>query len=152
MRGAILVITDMQEHFAEASDGRLLQNVCHLIDIAIAEGRPIAVLEWEGWGDTLAPIRLKLADYGAAFTVLKRSDGGAQDLLAACREQDLATGKWIVCGVSINACVKATVCGLAFSSGHPAVDVITCACADHFPPRWDEFPEASNVRLLPTLM
>ena len=153
MSSAILVITDMQEGFREAAQPQLLSEVCRLIDIAMAENRPIAVLEWEGWGQTLPAVRDRLAGYGNAFTVLKQTDGGAQPLLAMCASLGVRTSgvKFIVCGVSINACVRKTVIGLAFGEGHPSVDVITEACGDHYAPRWDEYPEASQVRLMPSL-
>jgi hypothetical protein len=154
MSNAILVITDMQEGFREAAEPQLLREVIRLIDIAMAENRPLAILEWEGWGATLPAVRERLAGYGNAFTVLKQSDGGAESLLAKCACLGLRTTgvKYIVCGVSINACVRKTVAGLAFAEGRPSVDVITEACGDHYAPRWDEYPDASHVRLMPSLV
>jgi len=147
----LLVITDMQSNFKEASDRRLLDSVCRQIDFAISQNWPIAVLEFEGQGETLAPIAERLKGYSNSFKVMKGTNDGSHQLLAQCQSLGLQVKRFIVCGVSINACVLETVSGLAYSSERPSVSVIIEACGDHYPPRWDLYPEASNVTLLPTL-
>src|SRR5208283_3337410 len=69
--GDILVITDMQRDYKAASNQRLLQNVCNLIDYAIARNWVIVVLEVVGAGETLEPIRQRLACYDNWFPVKK---------------------------------------------------------------------------------
>jgi len=147
----LLVITDMQSGFKAASNGRLLERVCRLIDFAISHNWSIAVLEFEGYGDTLASIAERLKGYGNCFTVKKSINDGSHPLLERCNALGLRVKRYVVCGVNINACVLETVCGLAYSVEHPSVSVIIEACGDHYPPRWDMYPEASNVTLLPSL-
>jgi len=148
----LLVITDMQSNFKEASHRRLLDHVCRLIDYAISQNWPIAVLEFSGQGQTLSAVAERLAGYSNWFPVMKTTNDGSHQLLAQCQSRGLKVKRFIVCGVSINACVRETVCGLAYSSEQPSVSVIIEACGDHYPPRWDLYPEASNVTLLPSLL
>jgi hypothetical protein len=147
----MLVICNMQTLFPEASDKTLLDRVCSLIDQAIANNWAIAVLEWADYGETLERVRQRLARYGNYFTVTTHADDGSGALLDYCHEHGLSAKLYVVCGVSINACVRRTVRGLAYSYGQPMVDVITSACGDHYAPRWDQFPEATQIRLLPSL-
>lgn len=147
----LLVITDMQSDFKEATERRLLENVCRLIDFAISQNWPIAVLEFSGHGQTLSPIAERLEGYSNWFPVQKTTNDGSHQLLEQLKLRGLAVKRFVVCGVSINACVLETVSGLAYSPERPSVSVIIEACGDHYPPRWDEYPEASNVSLLPSL-
>jgi len=147
--GDMLVITDMQPDFAEALEARLVNKVCALVDYAMARNWVIVVLEYVGKGDTLPEIRQRLAGYTRTFTVVKQTDNGSPVVLEHCKAHQLSISHYVLCGVSINACVRKTGCGLAFSSGHPMVDFIIEACGDHFEPRWDEYPEASQIRLIP---
>jgi nicotinamidase-related amidase len=147
----MLIISDMQTGFAYHFGPNLVTNVCRLIDQAMARNWDIIVLECVGYGETMAPIRQRLAGYDQCFTVLKHGEDGTYAVLAACTQRQLSTKHYVACGVSVNVCLRLTVGGLAYSSGHPTVDVITEACGDNNGARWDQYPEASHVRLIPSL-
>jgi len=147
----VLVISDMQPHFNKAFRPGLVENICRLIDHAKAHNWVIIVLEFVGYGETLEPIRQRLAGYGNFYTVPKHAEDGSSAVLAKLKALQLSPKHYCACGVSVNVCVRLTVSSLAFSCGHPLVDVIQDACGEEHAPRWDEYPEASHLSLIPSL-
>lgn len=69
------------------------------------------------------------AGYGARqWTVKKTGENGAREVAAKCLELCIEPHELIVCGVNTDACVKATVIGLAQTMPRSKVSVVKRAC------------------------
>ena len=147
----LLVLVDMQTGFPAACNELLQVRAGRLIEHAWARTWPIGGLSVSGRGKTVPRIAAALADYELVEFIEKQTTSGSAKVLEACQKRAFSTGKFLVCGVNTGACVLETVRGLAFSPGHPMVATLMDACGDEVAGDWYEFPEASNVSLIPSL-
>lgn len=160
---AVLVIVDMQPEFEASSEIATLSQVEELIALFAGTGYPIVILEYGNPDIMRQPHRLYCGithqtlmapllspnRYHKLAVVEKFCNDGSAFVLGTCAERNFRTDHFVVCGVNTDACVSATVHGLAVRRQRSQVSVIAAACntpAANF--SWNNFPKRSNIKIV----
>lgn len=126
----VLLVIDMQAKFRASNSIKTILNVARLVKKAIRANHRIFFIEL-GDEPTHAPLT-QLCDeagYGArSWTIKKTGENGAREVAQKCLELCIDPREIIVCGVNTDACVKATVIGLAQTMPRSKVSVVKRAC------------------------
>lgn len=125
----VLVVIDMQVAFWSSQKAQVLRSCTTQIDRAKANGWAILFLEYYGYGSTDERLRRRVGNYNRFTRMVKRSDDGSLETLAACQQLDWPTDYFRCVGVNTLACVSATVRGLL--NQRAKVEVWGPACNDH---------------------
>jgi nicotinamidase-related amidase len=159
---SILVLIDMQEKFEASLERRTIEAVQSEITLAQKDKRPIIILEYgdpNQWkypqsiyrGDThaeLMDLLLQPRRYDKLVIAEKFGNDGSALVLHWCRQLGFDTSAFRVCGVNTDACVSATVFGLAVRRPRSRIEVITDACNTSWKSfDWSSFPHRSNIVL-----
>jgi nicotinamidase-related amidase len=145
---ATLVVIDMQPYFSASQNESTIGAVERQILRAIACRRPILIVEYEDCGETDRRLMRHLeGKYELYQVVPKRSTDGSQEVARACRWMGFPRQHFQVCGVNTDACVRATVSGLAYRLPGALVEVIKEACNTEGLPNWDYFHTLPKVVL-----
>lgn len=126
----VLVIIDMQSKFRASNSIKIILQVARLIKKAIKANHRIFFVEL-GEEPTHAPLTqlCEEAGYGGrCWTVKKAGESGAREVAEKCLELCIEPREVVVCGVNTDACVKATVIGLAQTMPRSKVYVVKRAC------------------------
>lgn len=128
MKNYVLVVVDMQGHFASAKNDYTIRNVITSIKKAKKDNAVIIVLEYFGCGPTLSRIKKHLNGYDKVTYAMKSSDGGGEEVIDKMHFKNIDFIQNIrVCGVNISFCVSETVRELVDDYGKN-VEVIKRAC------------------------
>jgi hypothetical protein len=98
-----------------------------LVSSSIKEGEPIMLVEMMGCGKTIKEMMNLIGSYPKVHKVLKRDNGGGEEILAKLKEQMLAPDKIKICGLYTNCCISDTIWELAKKSS-VKIDVMEKAC------------------------
>lgn len=159
----ILVIVDMQPKFTASNNPALLTAIAQQIELAMRNSFTIIVLEYGDLEAGKNPQSLRCGDtheqlmrpmlfpcrYSQLVTAEKLGNDGSALVLHACAVRCLTNPIFRVCGVNTDACVSATVFGLAVRRPKSRVEVIVNACnteTANF--SWErDFPRLPNITL-----
>lgn len=132
----VLVVVDMQPLFRASLKPGLIEAVAHQVQIAVASGMPVIILEcWpEVNGPTHSAIQAELAGYDSLKHIVlsKRASGGGREVSEACELLGYATTTFRFCGVNTTDCVFHTADETARRYPQAAFHLVEEACADEF--------------------
>lgn len=136
-----LLIIDMQIGFATANEERVIENVCEEVYLAKKRGAGILVVEYRGFGKTIARITDTIGNYVRQGRTTKVEDDGSKQVFNAARRLDFDMSRWRVCGVNIAYCVSKTVQGLhtLIPDTHIEIRKRACNCSRILPESWKVF-------------
>lgn len=160
----VLVVMDMEPGFAASQDAITQWFVEQQILRAIELGLPVVVVEYDAFemGSTYAHLMRHLEGYGRCVVVDRSPprrdqpaflrDNAAEQVIAACERRGFSTRAFRVCGVNSDACITATIRGLADAIDTCHITVVQDACnSDNGRDTHvfhDVFPLMSNVTVL----
>lgn len=136
----VLLVTDMQPGFPASQDAITQWFVEQEIVRAIELGMAVVVLEYDAYelGETLPRLMRHLQGYQRLAVVGRaprqrgqlshERDNGAEEVIQACLEHGFGLEHFRVCGVNSDACIKATIRGLADSISTCHLTVVQDAC------------------------
>ncbi len=134
----VLVLIDMQPHF-EASQNPLTIEACKdEITNAISKGWYIFLLEWIYEGPTDSRLTRLTDGYELTSSITKDRDDGSDSIMSHVYRLGIVNSKFRVCGVNTDACVLATVHGLAHHPRGRPVEVVSAAC-------WSDYSHTSGI-------
>lgn len=134
----VLAVIDMQPHFKASQNIRTILSCQEEIRWAISQKWYIFMVEWiyEGRSDS------RLTDltdpYELTSTIKKDRDDGSDVIMAHVRRLGIINSKFRVCGVNTDACVLATVHGLAHHPRGRPVEVVSAAC-------WSDYSHINGI-------
>lgn len=147
-----LVVVDMQPGFSDASrNPATLYAVELLIKQAVEDRRAVVVLENDPKlnGKTYWRLLKHLAGYPHQAVVPKFDDDGSVEVIGACGSHGFNEGDFEFGGVHTDACVIATVHGVAKKRRHAHLNVFREACNSNTPcGMWSGFTNEPNVSLV----
>jgi nicotinamidase-related amidase len=137
-----LIVVDMQPHFLEhIQEERERECICgckNLIGSFRYKGLPIVFVEYSDngsdtrfYGKTIRELRKEVKDYANLYTVLKTRNDGSFWVHRLVRREKLPAS-FVVCGVFLEYCVKATATGLAKMFPQSTVIVDRFSSQPHF--------------------
>lgn len=142
----VVVVIDLQPHFAASCDKRLLANAERELRRARENNWPVMVVEYAGYGKTHDCLRNVLKGYKPKKVVTKSMDDGSNDIIGHCDQLEWPKEHFIVFGVNANACVRQTVDGLSGKLPLAKIEVIKDACNQDY--QWKTFVPGPNVELV----
>lgn len=149
----IHIIVDMQPGFADASANPMTLAVNeYLLERAIEDGRPVVVLENtpDENGHTYERLLRHLKGYKRLSRVVaKFDDDGSAQVINACRSMRVDQDDFEGGGVHTDACVTATLNGIALLRPRARVRAIREACWSNTPwGMWSDFSKSPNVSIV----
>lgn len=123
-----LVVVDMQAAFQAATKANVIVNVTREIIFAKMRKSAIVFLEYEGSGRTFPALTELTNRYPLRDVCEKWCDDGSSQVLKSLGLRDFPRGRIKVCGVNSNACVLATVNGLAKKLPNSRIEIVRDAC------------------------
>ena len=136
----LLCVVDLQPGFLGRSycrtweTKRRLAAIVRAIDRWARQDKPVVLLEWADYGDTLREVKEAAANTPRRLTVKKNDDDGGADLLASLRKNDRQVG-WsgsrsvYLVGAFGQFCVARTAKGLAHLGVRSKIVVPLCIWA-----------------------
>ncbi len=136
------VIVDCQ--IAYVPFGPVLEAIERELDSAKAKGEPIVLLEYYYGGPTYDHILDKLHGYGKFARAVKRTFGGANEVIEACVKRGWEMAKFRITGAETYCCVAETSEGLLLACPDSEQEVVQDACFDKV--FGGPFPRHENIR------
>lgn len=145
------IVVDMQPGFAEASANPWTIAVNeYLLKRAVEEGRAVVVLENTPKlkGHTFPRLLRVLEGYRRAVVVSKYDDDGSKQVIETCQRYGFDDSQFEGSGVHTDACVLATLNGVATLRPHSCVRAIREGCWSNTPcGMWSDFSRVPNVSI-----
>lgn len=136
-----LVIVDMQERLRAANHKPTLVAVKKLLNLAMKCGWGIVFLEiknqYEEYGPTIPELLHITRNHPRRFRLVKDEKDGSLQVAQAVEEGNLETGRFVLAGVNLDACVVFTANGLARLYTDSRIEVVCQACHSENPAMWD---------------
>ena len=149
-----LVVVDMQPKFAASRSRRCIANCIREVQKAIVCGAHIIVLEYSRRGNeagqkTTKGIRQLVKAYEHGHFITKGRDDGSDFICYYEGLYNINFNKnFVLCGVNLGACVKATALGLKYA--YPNCEVSIVADAVNQPKDWlYDYPGHKNTEWEP---
>lgn len=127
-----LVVVDMQAAFHAALFPKVQESCKQAIRKAIRNRADIVFVEFMNQGPTLPCLTDLTKKYDRVFHVLKKSQDGSAETLAAVKKNNLHHKKFRVCGVYTDCCVKATLDGLHKLAPLSQLELLHKACGPSY--------------------
>lgn len=123
-----LIVVDMQAQFSPVHDQRLLYHVKYQIGLAKRRNAYIFFLEFIGYGKTVLPIVRSVMTYKRILVIKKNARDGSTLIAPHIDKLGIDPGRFRVCGLYTDQCVKATVNGLAQRFPEAIITIPAFAC------------------------
>lgn len=147
--GKVLVVVDMERGsgYRRSMTEHQVRTVEALINEAVRVDSFVIFLEFLDEG-TLRRLLRCVRGYDMFVQKEKEAPDGSDEVLELCKSGEYDASAFVICGISTHCCVAETAENLAASLPNSIVEVVMEGCGDEEGNRWDEFPQANNLRLV----
>lgn len=132
----ILLIIDMQDDFPAARSKEIVQACRREIWRARKLNASIITITYNDLDRDITPclprIEHALTGYNNLVSLSKLQDDGSSEIIESCNGNDLDVSLFRICGVNVDACVKATVTPLIHTYENSRFEFVYEACGCDF--------------------